>query len=119
MWSGITSSTQWINLPVAAGQQIFANLPVILGAGIVGGVIAWLYSKRESLTQHRVQQELWDRKFRLAEADREAAVAALNQNNIDVKKIKGTFEAQVQQIAGLRAQAEAERKSSQDVRQAY
>merc|ERR1739841_107565 len=69
------------------------------------------------MTQHRVQQELWDRKFRLAEADREAAVSALNQNNVDVKRIKATFESHVQRIAVLEGELKLERSQSGDLRQ--
>ena len=77
----------------------------------------WFFAKRRSITQHRVQQELWDRKFRLAEADREAAVSALNQNNVDVKRIKGTFESHVQRIAVLEGELKLERSQSGDLRQ--
>ncbi|MEO0663051.1 MAG: hypothetical protein AAFZ87_16060, partial [Planctomycetota bacterium] len=98
------------------GESILKDLTVILGGGLIGGIVTWFYSKRQSLTQHRVQQELWDRKFRLAEADREAAVAALNQNNIDVKRIKATFENQVQRIALLETDLKTERSSSGELR---
>ena len=57
-----------------------------------------------------------DRKFRLAEADREAAVAALNQNNIDVKRIKATFEGHGQKIAELEAQLEEGQRSATELR---
>ncbi|MEL6714841.1 MAG: hypothetical protein AAFP86_13755, partial [Planctomycetota bacterium] len=102
--------------PPGGGPTMLGQLAVIFGGALIGGIVTWFYSKRQSLTQHRVQQELWDRKFRLAEADREAAVAALNQNNIDVKRIKATFENQVQRIALLETDLKTERSSSGELR---
>ena len=90
------ANTTWVlGLVPAGGTSVLEKLPLILGGAIIGGFVAWFLAKRQSLTQHRVQQELWDRKFRLAEADRESAVTSLNQNNIDVKRVKGTYEAHV------------------------
>jgi len=111
------ANTSWVlGLVPAGGASMLEKLPLILGGAIIGGSIAWVLAKRQSLTQHRIQQELWDRKFRLAEADREAAVTSLNQNNIDVKRIKGTYEAHVQRITSLQAELTAERTHTEQLR---
>lgn len=111
------ANTGWVlGLVPAGGASVLEKLPLILGGAIIGGSVSWFLAKRQSLTQHRVQQELWDRKFRLAEADRESAVTSLNQNNIDVKRIKGTYEAHVQRITSLQAELAAERAHAEQLR---
>ena len=112
------ASAAWIApAQVADGQNALATLATVVGGGVLGAGACWFFAKRRSMTQHRVQQELWDRKFRLAEADREAAVSALNQNNVDVKRIKGTFESHVQRIAVLEGELKLERSQNGDLRQ--
>ncbi len=104
------ANTTWVlGLLPAGGTSVLEKLPLIVGGAIIGGSVAWFFAKRQSLTQHRVQQELWDRKCRLAEADRESAGTSLNQSNIDVKRIKGTYEAHVQRITALQAELVNER----------
>ena len=110
------ASVAWVALAqVADSQNALATLATVVGGGVLGACACWFFAKRRSLTQHRVQQELWDRKFRLAEADREAAVSALNQNNVDVKRIKGTFESHVQRIALLEGELKLERSQNGDL----
>ena len=111
----LQANVTWV-LGIAPSVSILDKIPLIFGGAFVGGVLSWFYAKRQSLTQHRVQQELWDRKFRLAEADRESAVAALNQNNIDVKKIKGTYEGHVQRISALQTELTNERAQTDGLR---
>ena len=48
---------------------------------------------------------------------REAAVSALNQNNVDVKRIKATFESHVQRIALLEGELKLERSQNGDLRE--
>ncbi len=110
------NATWVLGLVPAGGASVLEKLPLILGGAIIGGSVAWFLAKRQSLTQHRVQQELWDRKFRLAEADRESAVTSLNQNNIDVKRIKGTYEAHVQRITALQSELANERAHVEHLR---
>ena len=94
-------------------MDALSSLALGLGSGIVGFIGGMVFESQKGLRQRRVQQELWDRKFRLAEADREAAVAALNQNNIDVKKIRSTFDEQGARIAELE-KTERQRKFDEE-----
>ncbi|MAG61970.1 hypothetical protein CMO84_00420, partial [Candidatus Woesearchaeota archaeon] len=55
------------------------TLLVLTGGSLVGFVIGMAYRGSQGHRQRRVQQELMDRKFKLAESDREAAVVALNR----------------------------------------
>ena len=55
------------------------TLLLLTGGSLVGFVIGMAYKGSQGHRQRRVQQELMDRKFKLAESDRESAVNALNR----------------------------------------
>jgi hypothetical protein len=60
-------------MPFDSGAlQSFA---LLVGGAIIGFLIGVVWYSGRGARQRRVQQELWDRKFRLAEADREAITA--------------------------------------------
>ena len=52
---------------------------VIAIASIIGYGVGMWYKHHQFKSSRRVQQELWDRKFHLAESDRQEAVEAFNQ----------------------------------------
>ena len=82
---------------------------LMLGGGCFGAFAGYLMALERGRTQRRVQQELWDRKFRLSEADREAAVASLNQAQVDLQRARATrdgLQQEVQQLEGAQATAE-------------
>jgi len=82
---------------------------LMLGGACFGTFAGYLMALERGRTQRRVQQELWDRKFRLSEADREAAVASLNQQQVDLKRARAEaneLEQQLSDLEGARAEAE-------------
>ena len=80
---------------------------------LLGGVAAWVWRSRRDLPARMRVVEHFERRARLAERDQERAIRALNENELKVRKIEGTFEGLAARVAELegdlaRTQAESE-----------
>src|SRR5262245_41044243 len=82
-----------------------------LGLGIVAG---WFLRSTLQGNDRRVLDELYTRKLKLAEADREKAVKQLNANLVEMQGFAQRFEDRDQEIAALRADVDgqAERREA-------
>ncbi|MFT5052901.1 MAG: chromosome segregation protein, partial [Chlamydiales bacterium] len=87
-------------------------LTLLLGGTVAGFMLGLWFQSLRHKTARRVQQELWDRKFHLAEADRQEAIEAINANNVEMKKVRGTFDSYKVEIQRLESELESDRHRS-------
>ena len=61
-------------------------------AFLVGGGFAWWWRSRRELPERMRLVEHFERRARMAEADQEQAIRTLNENELRMRKIQGTYD---------------------------
>jgi predicted flap endonuclease-1-like 5' DNA nuclease len=74
----------------------------LIVASVLGIALGWTVRNATDSTQRRVIEELYSRKLRLADQQRDEAVKTLNVNRVEMAGFAARFEALDSQISGLR-----------------